>query len=246
MINHLRSLPLNQYRGFNREHSFRDVVHRLPMELIGLSQTQHLWLYFILVFGIIVLPGMDMAFVMASALVGGRSAGLTAVAGLVLGGAIHVAMSAVGVGLILKTVPQLFNAMLIAGAIYIAWIGGSLVLGASALGEIKTEQRRPLMATFVRAVLTCLLNPKAYVFMLAVFPQFLREEYGSIVVQAIALGLIGCATQCAVYGAVALLAAQTAAWLREHKTSQVNVGRAVGATLVATALWTAWQGWRMS
>jgi threonine/homoserine/homoserine lactone efflux protein len=213
------------------------------MEIMGLTETGHLWLYFVLVFGIIILPGMDMAFVMASAMVDGRRAGFAAVAGIVTGGVIHLLMSAIGIGLILKTVPQLFNAMLIAGALYIAWIGWSLLRGASALGEIKTEMSRTLGATFGRAVLTCLLNPKAYVFMLAVFPQFLRLEYGSLVTQSIILGAITSTTQFAVYGAIALLAAETRSWLRNNKSQQIQLGRLIGAVLIAAAVWTVWQGW---
>ena len=55
----------------------------------------------LLVFGIIVLPGMDMAFVAASALLGGRAAGLAAVGGIVAAGAVHVAAGALGLGLLL-------------------------------------------------------------------------------------------------------------------------------------------------
>lgn len=73
-------------------------------------------------------------------------------------------------------------------------MGWSLLRGASALGNVREEASRPLHATFGRAMLTCLLNPKAYVFMLGMFPQFLRAEYGAIVAQAIVLGAITTAT----------------------------------------------------
>ena len=42
----------------------------------------HLWLFFGLVFSVVILPGMGMAFVLGSALVGGHRAGLAAVLGL--------------------------------------------------------------------------------------------------------------------------------------------------------------------
>ena len=58
--------------------------------------TQHLWLFSVMVLGIIALPGMDMAYVMASALAGGRRMGFAAVAGIVAGGAVHVAMAMLG------------------------------------------------------------------------------------------------------------------------------------------------------
>ena len=42
---------------------------------------EHSWLYAVLVFGIIVLQGMDMAFVLASTLVDSRRSGAVAMAG---------------------------------------------------------------------------------------------------------------------------------------------------------------------
>lgn len=212
------------------------------MPLPELTHTAHLWVFFVLVFGIIVLPGLDMAFVMASALVGGRSAGLAAVAGVTLGGMVHVLMGVVGVGLVLRTVPQLFQLMLFAGAAYVAWMGWSLLRGAAALGEVREAAPRSHAATFGRAAATCLLNPKAYVFMLAVFPQFLRPEYGPLGSQAVALSAIIAVTQVAVYGGVALGAAAMRGWLRTNQQGQVWMGRAVGVLLVAAAAWTAGQG----
>ena len=125
-----------------------------------ISPASPLWLYFLLVAGIIALPGMDMAFVLASALTGGRRAGLAAVSGLVAGGWIHVAMGALGIGLLLQAAPGLFGALLVVGAAYVAWIGWSLLRSGVALGEQSTSER-PAGATFGRAVATCLLNPKA-------------------------------------------------------------------------------------
>ena len=212
--------------------------------MFELTQISHYGLYFVLVAGIVALPGIDMAFVMASALVDGRKAGAAAVSGIVAGGMMHVGMGALGVGLALLSAPRLFNVLLIAGALYVAWMGGSLMRGAHALGEVREEASRPLWSTFGRAVATCLLNPKAYVFMLAVFPQFLRIEYGSIVAQAILLGAITAATQALVYGSVAAGAAGLRGWLRNHDDAQVVLGRVVGAVLLLAAGWTAWQGWQ--
>ena len=62
----------------------------------------HLGVFFVMVLGIIVMPGMDMAFVLANALAGGKRRGLLAVAGIVVGGACHVVAAALGLGLLLK------------------------------------------------------------------------------------------------------------------------------------------------
>ena len=56
----------------------------------------------------------------------------------------------------------------------------------------------------------CLLNPKAYAFMLAVFPAFIHSAQHSIAEQAVRLGAIVAITQVMVYGAVALFVASAA------------------------------------
>ncbi len=222
------------------------------MKLFGLTQTahlqtDHLWVFFAMVFGIIVLPGLDMAYVLASSLTGGRRAGVAALAGIVAGGVVHTVMAVIGVGVVIGATPKLFNLMLLAGAAYIGWIGVSLLRSASALGEVHAGLPRSWMTVFAKGAATCLVNPKAYAFMLAVFPQFLKPEalgYGPIPAQAVLLGVIIAVTQISIYGAVALGAAQIRLWLRGNATAQVRSGQAVGLLLFAGAVWTGWQGWQ--
>ncbi len=204
----------------------------------------HLGLYALLVFGIILLPGMDMAFVLASALADGARAGLAAVAGMVVGGFVHVQASALGIGLLLQAWPALFNVMLAAGGLYVGWMGWQLWRGAGALGGVEAGRSRPLPATFGRAVLTCLMNPKAYLFCLAVVPQFIRPGAGPVALQGFVLFLIGALAQVLVYGGMALAAGRVRAWLAGSAGTQIAAGRAVGALLVATAAWTLANGWR--
>lgn len=204
----------------------------------------HLWLFFLMVLGIIVLPGMDMAFVMASSLTGGRRSGLFAVSGIVAGGICHVVAGVLGLGLLLQLVPGMVHVMLLAGSAYIAWVGWSLIQSTSVFGDLPAVHSRSPWRTFRQAALTCLLNPKAYLFMLAIFPQFLRLEYGSLWLQAIALGLIIAITQTGVYGSLALAAGGTRRWLASRPAASVALARAVGAMLMLSAAFTAWQGWR--
>ena len=173
-----------------------------------MSHSADLLLFAALVFGIIVLPGLDMAFVMGSSLAAGRRHGLAAVAGIAVGGICHVVMTTLGIGVLLKLIPAAFNALLLAGALYIAWIGVSLLRADSAFGVRAGGGAMSAWTTFRRGTLTCLMNPKAYLFMLAVFPQFLHAEYGPLWSQALVLWLIIAVTQLTVYGAVALWSPQ--------------------------------------
>ena len=201
-----------------------------------------LWLYFLLVAGIIALPGMDMAFVLASALAGGRRAGLAAVGGMVTGGWCHMLFGALGIGLLLQAAPGLVHALLLAGAAYVAWIGWTLMAGGVTPLAQAAGPRRPALATWSRAMATCLLNPKAYLFTLAVFPQFLRAGGAPLAAQATALAAITSATQVAIYGGLVLAAAHARTWLRDSPATQRRMGRGVGLLLVLVALWTALQG----
>lgn len=204
---------------------------------------EHLWLFALFVLGIIVIPGMDMAFVLSSSLVDGRRGGFAAVAGLVAGGAVHVAMGALGVGVLLQLFPAAFNAVLAAGALYIAWMGLSLWRAPATLQEVRTAPARPAARTFLQAMGTCLLNPKAYVFMVAVFPQFVRPGQGTLAGQLLAMGAIIAATQVLVYGGVAVGAATLRARLARSGRAQVLLARAVAALLLGTAAWALWTGW---
>jgi threonine/homoserine/homoserine lactone efflux protein len=167
------------------------------------QETTHLWMFFVMVFGVILLPGLDMAFVLASSLVGGRRAGFTATAGIVAGGVVHVTMGALGIVAVLQLVPAAFNVVLLAGAAYIAWIGLSLLHSRAAFAGPPPGRVRSPAATFRQGMVTSLLNPKAYLFTLAVLPQFLKPEYGDIGAQAVVLWLIIAITQVVIYGAMA-------------------------------------------
>src|SRR5258705_13029675 len=116
-----------------------------------------LWLFFVLVFGIIVLPGMDMAFVAGSALTSGLRGGLMAVSGIVAAGMVHTAVGASGFAALMLWWPAAFNVLLVAGATYMVWIGVSLWRTSrtvSASGSAAAAAPTRLRSIFGRAVLT--------------------------------------------------------------------------------------------
>lgn len=208
-----------------------------------MSYTENLWLFLLLLFGIIVVPGMDMMFVLANALAGGRRAGLAATSGVMLGGAAHTLFGATGVGLLLRLAPSLYALMLFAGAAYMAWIGVSLARSAIVVEKVAGAAGRSLWTAFRQGTMTCLLNPKAYLFVLSVYPQFLRPQYGALWLQAVVMGVMTLLMQFAVYGGLALAAGRSRDLLVANPRATIITGRAAGALLVAIAGWTAWHGW---
>jgi threonine/homoserine/homoserine lactone efflux protein len=204
----------------------------------------HLWLFFVLVFGVVLLPGMDMAYVMGSALVGGTRTGLSAVAGIVAGAICHVTMAVLGISVLLKLIPGTFNVMLLAGALYIAWIGLSVLRSNSVF---KTDTRNVIHSdwqTFRRGIVSIMLNPKAYLFTLAILPQFLRPQDGVIWLQDVVLWIIIALTQTGVYGSVAVAAGSLRQWLAVNPAAGIVINRVVGSTLILAAIFTGYRGWQ--
>lgn len=208
-----------------------------------MTYSENLWLFFLLVSGIVIVPGMDMVFVLASALSGGRRAGLSATFGIMAGGLVHMLYAALGVGMLLHFAPKLFNVLLVVGAAYVAFIGWQLFRSSIVIGEVDGLERRGLATRFRQGALTSLMNPKAYLFMLAVFPQFLRPEFGPLWRQTLVMLLMIWATQLAVYGGLALAAAKSRAALVGSPAATRLIGRAAGVLLVAIAVVTVWRGW---
>ena len=208
-----------------------------------MSYSENLWLFFTLLFGIIVVPGMDMVFVLANSLTGGRAYGMAATAGIIAGGVCHAVYAALGAGLLLRLFPGVFNALLALGAAYIVWIGYSLLRSSIAISTVEALQTRSLWTSFRQGVTTCLLNPKAYIFMLAVYPQFLKPEFGPVWGQAIVMAAMTAATQLAIYGAVALAGSGGRDWLTSSPGATAVLGRGAGIVLIIVAVVTLCRGW---
>ena len=209
-----------------------------------MSDTNYLWLFFSLVLGIVIVPGMDMAFVLANSLAGGRRSGFFATGGVIAAGICHVVIGVLGVGIVLQLVPAAFNIMLLLGSAYVAWLGFCLFRNGAALGRVELAEQRTAWTIFSQGALTNLLNPKAYLFMLAVFPQFLKPEAGRIWFQAAILSLIIALTQALVYGSLAVVAGGGRQALAARPHATVLIGRAVGVLLMLVAAVTALEGWR--
>jgi threonine/homoserine/homoserine lactone efflux protein len=208
------------------------------------SYFAHLWLFFVLVFSVVVLPGMDMAYIMGSTLTSGLRMGFIAIFGIMAGAVYHVTIGTLGIGVLLKLFPMAFDFMLLAGSLYIAWIGYS-ILKNTATFRLDPETRiQTAVQTFRRGILTNVLNPKAYLFTLAVYPQFIRPEYGPLAVQAVSMWLIIAATQIAVYGLVVMAAGGMRKWFAANPDAGLIVGRVVGVTLMLSGIYSLFSGWQ--
>jgi threonine/homoserine/homoserine lactone efflux protein len=209
-----------------------------------MTYAEALWIFFILLAGIIIVPGMDMIFVIANSLTGGRRAGLTATFGIMTGGAFHTAFGAFAVVGMSRLVPQLYGPMLLAGALYMIWIGWTLIRSSITVDPIGALKSRSPAAIFAQAIVTCILNPKAWLFVLAAYPQFIKPDFGPLWSQALVIGVMVAGMQFAVYGGLGLMAAQGRDAMVGNPNLTIWSGRIAGLLLVAAAAYTLWHGWQ--
>lgn len=151
---------------------------------------QLLQLYVPAVLVLILIPGPDTLLVLGRSLFDGRRTGLVAIAGITLGNLIHTGLAAAGLSAVIAASAGLFEAVRLAGAGYLAWLGLRALFDAWAGRD--TVRRRHVPAprrAFLQALTTNLLNVKVILFYLAFVPQFVAPALGHVPLQMVLLGL---------------------------------------------------------
>lgn len=145
---------------------------------------------------IVLLPGPNSVYVMTVASRQGVARGYRGAAGIFLGDTILMILSATGVAGLLHSNPLLFYALKYAGAAYLAWLGFKLVKAAwltwqgKAQGDDESVSDEKGSRPFRTALLISLLNPKAILFFISFFIQFVDPGYGHPALSFFLLGLI--------------------------------------------------------
>ena len=129
-----------------------------------------------------VTPGADMMLVMRNVLSRGQRAGLLTTLGICSGLFFHAALSALGLSFILLGSAAAFEAVKLAGACYLIFLGGQSLWGALRRGTaappddndgIVAKRRGGRWRSFTEGLLTNILNPKVAIFYIAFLPQFI-------------------------------------------------------------------------
>jgi threonine/homoserine/homoserine lactone efflux protein len=126
-----------------------------------------------------IVPGLDTAMVLRSAVSMGRRHGFATALGVSTGALIWGAGAAVGVSALLTASTTAYTAVRIAGAVYMIWLGSRLLVRAvrgandEPLAGAAAVRPRAIGHSWARGLLTNLLNPKIGAFYVAVLPQFI-------------------------------------------------------------------------
>jgi threonine/homoserine/homoserine lactone efflux protein len=151
-------------------------------------------------------PGPDMLLIASRSIGQGRAAGFMTFVGIALGTYCHALAAALGLSQLFVAFPIAFEIVRYVGCAYLLYLAWKTVRAGDAEFALESVAKRfSLRRIFGEGLATNLLNPKMALFVLALFPQFVHPEAGSIVVQMLVLASILNGIGLFVNGSVVLL-----------------------------------------
>jgi leucine efflux protein len=124
-------------------------------------------------------PGTIKLFASMAEKNGGARAGVWSTLGLMAGDTVWMVLALSGVAALAAAYPRAFDVLRYAGALYLAWVGFSLIKNAKqTLGEgtVNSAAGRGVKQWFIESMLVSLSNPKVIGFYVAFFPLFIDQK----------------------------------------------------------------------
>jgi threonine/homoserine/homoserine lactone efflux protein len=135
-------------------------------------------------------PGPDTLYIVGRSTTQGWRAGAIAALGIGAGIFIHISAAAVGLSALLAASATAFTVIKIAGAIYLVYVGISLLRSSQPAARANPAAPASLRTIFLQGFLTNVLNPKVALFFLAFLPQFVDPSAPSKALAFLFLGVI--------------------------------------------------------
>jgi threonine/homoserine/homoserine lactone efflux protein len=181
-------------------------------------------------------PGPDNLQVLARGISQGRAAGLVAALGFAAGISFHTTLAALGVAALLKSSPIAFEAVKLAGAAYLVWIGIKAIR-SKGLSSANERPSQPLTTVFRQSVIGNLLNPKVTLFFIVFLPQFVNPHGAqSVMLQMFELGGAFMLQTIVVFSAFGVAAGIIGAYLKRRPKVGVWLDRLAGVTFIGLGL----------
>ncbi len=186
-------------------------------------------------FAVVISPGPDTLLILRYTLASGRRVGLATVTGVQLGLLLHTTAAAVGLSLVIVSLPLLYGAIAVVGAFYLAWLGYQSI--RAGVVSLDPDGRFAISAAkAVRdAAITNILNPKVIFLFLALMPNFVNPERGQVPLQFAMLAVTLIIVNTIWQGSIALMAEAARVWLAKARIQRV-LSWATGLILIAFAI----------
>ncbi|MFF9602894.1 leucine efflux protein LeuE [Streptomyces sp. NPDC014684] len=193
---------------------------------------------------IVLLPGPNSLYVLSVAARRGVRSGYTAAAGVWCGDTVLMTLSAAGVASLLQANAVLFDIVKYAGAGYLTWLAIGMMRSAWQMWRTRREQAAedaaPAVAAeerpFRRALLVSLFNPKAILFFVAFFVQFVDPGYAYPALSFVVLGAFAQAASFLYLSALIFGGTRLAAAFRRRKRLSATATSAAGALFLGFAV----------
>ena len=169
--------------------------------------------------GMMLTPGPNMIYLISRSITQGPAAGMISLGGVALGFVFYMLCAAFGITALLFAVPYAYDALRLGGAAYLLWLAWqALKPGGRSPFQVKQLKVDGPRKLFAMGFLTNLLNPKIAMLYLALLPQFIDPDAGSILTQSLALGAVQILISVSVNGLIALAAGSIALFLGARPT----------------------------
>jgi threonine/homoserine/homoserine lactone efflux protein len=187
--------------------------------------------------GMVLTPGPNMVYLISRSICQGRTAGLISLGGVALGFVVYMLCAAFGITALVLAVPYAYDAIRIAGALYLLWLAWQAVRpGGRSPFQVKDLPADGPRRLFLMGLLTNLLNPKIAVMYLSLLPQFIDPTAGSVLGQALMLGTTQIVISVGVNAMIAVSAASIALFLTRRPSFAVVQRWLMGTVLTALAV----------
>ncbi len=167
-------------------------------------------------------PGPSNFYIMARSIAQGTRGGIVATLGLAMGSMVHVVATVVGISAIFRHSPTLFTVVKLLGAAYLIYLG-IIYWKSKTTGDSKIEKKprgKPLFLVFKESIVVEVTNPKTALFFIALLPQFVVPESGSVSLQLFILGLIVTISALPCDMLVAVSSSKASNWISKNKRAQ--------------------------
>lgn len=192
---------------------------------------------------IVLLPGPNSLYVLSVAARRGVRAGYRGAAGVWCGDTVLMTLSAAGVASLLQTNAVLFAVVRYAGAGYLTWLAVGMLRAAwgmwRARGERTAGDEAPAPAEerpFRRAFVVSLFNPKAILFFVAFFVQFVDPAYAHPALSFVVLGVLAQLASVLYLSALIFGGTRLAAAFRRRRRLSAGATSAAGALFLGFAV----------
>jgi threonine/homoserine/homoserine lactone efflux protein len=168
----------------------------------------------LIVFGMALTPGPNMIYLVSRSISQGRVAGLISLGGVAVGYVFYMLCAAFGITALMFAVPYAYDALRLAGALYLLHLAWQAVKpGGRSPFQVRELPQDSPRKLFAMGLVTNMLNPKLAMIYVSLLPQFISPEQGSVLSQSLLLGGLQIVNGVVVNAVIVMIAGSLARFL---------------------------------